>query len=380
MAATMRVLMVSTTFRLPYQVMRCAQAAGSSVYVLGTRGAEGLEHSRYCDGFIPSARPITGAFDEALAAEINRCSRMLEIQVILPADISSTRSLIALSHLLDRPCFPMPDLSTFDLLNDKWQFNQLCRTLGIPCPESHLFPDVLGLEAEISRFCTRRIAKPLSMDGGVGCITFEPKDTSKTLSTIFYKPILVQEFVPGDDISAGVFCVSGEISAFIAYRYRHQTHMTFFDESIFADIGRLARHLKLEGVFNFDMRVTKDGRIFFLECNPRFFIKLAMAMIAGVNFVGLGLGDCATVKAPHQCEKTTIRFPKAILASLHSPWSLTRKDWEALKFALRDPIPYLFEEFRLTKNVPTSRRLSERGTLVSCTPVVDGRQNGTADD
>jgi ATP-grasp in the biosynthetic pathway with Ter operon len=364
----MRILMISTTFRLPYQVMRCAQAAGSSVYILGTRGAKGLEHSRYCKGFIRSARPIAGAFDHALAAEINRCSRTLDIQMIVPADISSTRSLIAVTHLLDRPCFPMPDLSAFDLLNDKWQFNQLCRTLEITCPESHLFPDVPSLELEISRFCTRRIAKPLSMDGGVGCVTFERTDAPKSLSAIFYKPVLVQEFIPGEDISTGVFCVSGEIRAFLAYRYHHQTHVTFFDEAIFAEIARLARHLKLEGVFNFDMRLAKDGRIFFLECNPRFFIKLAMSMIAGINFVALGLGGCQAVDAPRQRGETTIRFPKAILASLHSPWSLSRKDWEALKFVLRDPIPYMLEELHLTKNVPTSG-LSERGTLVSCTPV-----------
>jgi hypothetical protein len=315
-----------------------------------------------------STRPIAGAFDRALAVEINRCIHTLDIQMILPADISSTRSLIAVSHLLDSPCFPMPDLSAFDLLNDKWQFNQLCRTLGIACPESHLFPDVPSLEKEISRFCTRRIAKPLSMDGGVGCVTFEAADAPKSLPAIFYKPILVQEFIPGEDISAGVFCAAGEIRGFIAYRYHHQTHMTFFDQSVFDDIGRLARHLNLEGVFNFDMRSTKEGRIFFVECNPRFFIKLAMAMIAGINFVGLGLRGCSAVKAPRQCGETTIRFPKAMLASLHSPWSLGRKDWEALKFALRDPIPYLLDELRLTKNVPTSE-LSERGTLVSCTPV-----------
>jgi hypothetical protein len=262
----------------------------------------------------------------------------------------------------------MPDLSTFDLLNDKWQFTQLCQTLGITCPESRLFADVPSLVPEISRFGTRRIAKPLSMDSGIGCVTFDSKDTSTILSPIFYKPILVQEFIPGEDISAGVFCVSGEVRAFIAYRYHHQTHATFFDESIFTDIGRLAQHLKLEGVFNFDMRRAENGRIFFLECNPRFFIKLAMAMIAGIDFIGLGLDRCAAPREPQHCAQTTIRFPKAIVASLHVPWRLSRKDWAALKFTLRDPIPYFLEEFRRTKKLRISG-LSERGTLVSSTPL-----------
>jgi hypothetical protein len=368
MAASMRILMVSTTFRLPYQVMRCAQAAGATVYVLGTRGAVGLKHSRHCEGFVRSARPITGAFDPALATEINRYSRTLDVQMILPADISSTRSLITLSQLLDSPCFPMPELSAFDLLNDKWQFYQLCRTLGITSPESHLFPDVLSVKAEISRSCIPRIAKPLSMDGGIGCIMLDSKDTSRKLTAIFYKPILVQEFIPGEDISAGVFCVTGEIHAFVAYRYYHQTHTTFFEQSIFDEIGKLARHLKLDGVFNFDMRLARDGRIFFLECNPRFFIKVAMSMLAGINFVALGLRGCIALKPPQQCGEMTVRFPKAILGTLHLPWKISRKDWEALKFALCDPIPYLLEELRLTKNVRTAG-LSERGTLVSCAPV-----------
>ena len=363
----MRVIMVSTTFRLPYQVMRCAAAAGAHVYVLGTQAADGLKHSRYCERFIRSARPIAGAFDQALATEINYYCQTFDIEMILPGDISATRSLIALSRLLDRPCFPLPELSAFDLLNDKWQFYRLCRALGIACPESRLFRDVPSLQSAVSRFSTRKIAKPLSMDSGTGCVTLNPRDTFQTWSAIFYKPILVQNFVGGEDVSAGVFCIAGEIRAFVAYRYHHQTHTTFFEQSIFEDISRLARHLELDGVFNFDMRWATDGRIYFLECNPRFFIKLAMSMIAGINFVALGLDSCIAVKAPRQCRPMTIRFPKAILASLHVPWRLSRKDWAALKFALRDPIPYLLQELRLPENVPSSG-LSEQGTLLNCAP------------
>jgi thioredoxin reductase len=131
LTSTMNVLLLSAMFRTPYRVLRCVHSADANVFVLGTEGAKGLKSSRYCKAFISTDRPINGSFDAELAEQINRHIASLRIDVVLAGDTPSTRSLIMIRKLLKAPCFPMPDLDTFDLLNNKWEFYLLCKSLGI---------------------------------------------------------------------------------------------------------------------------------------------------------------------------------------------------------------------------------------------------------
>ncbi|HUO11328.1 MAG TPA: ATP-grasp domain-containing protein, partial [Caulobacteraceae bacterium] len=160
-------------------------------------------------------------------------------------------------------------------------------------------------------------------------------------------PILVQEFVSGEDVGASVYCVNGEIKSFIAHRYHRAIYSTFFEQRIFDDIAKIARHSNVNGVLNFDMRLTKGGGLFYLECNPRFFFKIAMSMLAGVNFVAAGLPGCG---APLRLEASeTIRFPKALLAALPTPWRL-KGGAAVLRHLLSDPTPWLREELGLERD------------------------------
>jgi predicted ATP-grasp superfamily ATP-dependent carboligase len=346
---SLNILLVSKFFKMPYRVLRCTQAAGANVYLLGTHRSQGIKYSRHCKAFSRTNRHIDGEFDAELAEEINHYVERFNIDMVLAGDAPSTRSVIAIRDLIHAPCFPMPELTQFDLLNDKWQFGNLCRSLGIEYPSSRIYSNTEELDRAIvnNELVLPQIAKPLSMDGGIGCITLKPESTRKQLSTIFYRPILVQEFIKGEDIGASVFCKRGEIRAFIAHKYRRDTYTTFFDDAIYNDINKIMSHLKVDGVFNFDMRLGPDGRIFYLECNPRFFFKIAMSMIAGINFVSLGLPGRGSDGSPRKCGSIIVRFPKATLITMHMPWKLGAKSWHALKFVLADPIPYFREEFGL---------------------------------
>jgi predicted ATP-grasp superfamily ATP-dependent carboligase len=342
----LNVLLVATLFKMPYRVLRCAQLAGASVFLLGTKGAKGLAYSRYCREFIHTDRPIDGGFDANLAEVINHHAERLKIDMVLAGDAPSTRALIAIRDLVRVPCFPMPQLSQFDLLNDKWQFHLLCRSLGINCPPSRLFSDAQELERAIKddELDFPLIAKPLCMNGGIGCIVLQRQTARQQLTKIRYRPLIVQDFIDGEDIAASVYCERGEVRAFVAHGYRRATYSTFFDDAIYKGICKLTRHLKLNGVLNFDMRRTQDGRVFYLECNPRVFFNIAMSMLAGINFVSLGFSDGGNDMPPKFCPSVVVRLPKAMLVLLHKPWRLGKTDWTVLKFLLSDPIPYFREE------------------------------------
>jgi len=344
-------LLVSACVPMPYRVLRCAQASGANIFVLGTDGAKGLKRSRYCKAFIRTDRQIDGNFDAELAKQINDQIETFNIDVVLPSDPYSTRSLILIRDLLNAPCFPMPDLSNFDLLNNKWRFYLLCKSFGIKCPNSKLFQNTQELIHEIgpNGLASPQIAKPLSMENSMGVIKLMPETYQKQLESISYHPIMLQDFIEGEDIGASVFCRNGKITSFICHKLSKETYYPFFDQKIYNDISEILGHLKVDGIFNFDMRRTPDGQVYFLECNPRVFWKIAMSMLAGVNFISSGLSNQnCDFSAEAKSQPTIVRFPKAILLqTLVAPWTLGLGTLKMLKYLYSDPIPYFCEVFKI---------------------------------
>ena len=350
-AARPRVLLVATLFKLPYRVLRCAAEAGARVFVLGAAEAKGLRYSRYCQALIDFQGQIDGQRDPELALEINRLVHALSIELVVAADAPSTRSLLELAPQLDAPCFPMPDLATFDLLNDKWRFTQLCSELDILCPDSWLFDDADQLRAEArgGDLPFPLIAKPLSQDSSAGCVEIADAGRLGKLSKISYRPIIVQSYIPGADIGASMFCRDGEIEAFLTHSYIGSVYKAHSDPRIYDEMSKVSRRLCLTGIFNFDMRLTDEDKVFFLECNPRVYYKMAMSMLAGVNFLALGFPwrrgiEAATVPSP-----VALPFPKAMLRSLLAPWELDAAAWRVFSFLFADPVPFLRENLRIQR-------------------------------
>jgi carbamoylphosphate synthase large subunit len=268
---------------------------------------------------------------------------------VMPADAPSTRSLIACRDLIEARCFPLPGLAAFDLLNNKWDFTQLALSLGIRCPASRRFADAAAFGDEIARgkIAFPVVVKPLDMSGNQGCLVMDGAATQDRLREINYQPLIVQEFINGEDIGASVFARSGDIAAFIAHRFAGNVYSTFRDDGIEADLARLARHLDLDGVYNFDMRLTPDQEVFYLECNPRFFYKIALSMVAGINFVGLGLAGIAAgigTGIPSAIpDGTRVQLPKALARSPRRLLRGTRRDLLMAAHLYADPLPHLLE-------------------------------------
>jgi len=351
-ASRLRVLLLATVFGMPYRVLRCIHGAGASVYVLGTEGAKGLKSSRFCKDFIVNERTVDGKFDESLAEKINQIIQRAAIDLVIAGDAPCTRSLIAVRDLIVAPCFPMPNLQQFDLLNNKWEFNVFCQSLGISCPTSRAFTSMQDLLRAIDAgdLTYPAIAKPLSMHAGWGVVKLEPATVREQAKTITYQPIVVQEFVEGTDICASVFCRGGEIQAFTGYQYRRGTYTSFSDKGVYEDIRKIVGQLKVDGIVNFDMRRATDGRVFFIECNPRVYWNIATTMLAGLNFISLGLPSHVRDATLQATSQSVVRFPKALaLLALHAPWTLGRANWQMLKFLYIDPIPYWREQLRLDK-------------------------------
>lgn len=342
-----RILLLATRFELPYRVLRCAKAAGADVYVLGNSRAAPLRLSRHCKRFILSEQAMRGETDHALAEQIRRIARELSIAMLVPGDDTSMRALIANENSLPTPCFPHPSLRNFDLLNNKWAFAGICAEISLPHPGTRLLADRAAV-LRAAGGCTPEhalLAKPLSSSGGDGIVILDGAASAERVQSISYQPILVQEFIHGTEIGASLYASKGTVQAFLTHSYHRKTYTAYHDRRIHADMTRLVSHLGLDGVYNFDIITTADGSVYYLECNPRFFHKMNMSLVAGMNFVTPGLPCVSRRPASLFPDPVRVRMPEAALR--RAPWRMTRGDLDMAAYFLSDPLPYFLEKSRL---------------------------------
>jgi biotin carboxylase len=355
----LKVLLLASGISFQYRVLRCA-AAGAEVFILGDTVARGLAMSRYCRRFLPSACEISFENASQIAQQINACVEELGIACVLPSDAGTTRILTSIRSELRSATFPMPDLATFDTLNDKGRFAGVCAELGLPHPESRIASTVEDLRQLFHRGEIRlpSIAKPPTMYGGIGVVTLEQGNARESIDKIDYEPILIQDFIEGDDISIALFCDQGRTVAEVVYLPQSAALQFVHNDMLCESARKVASHFAYDGVIGFDARLSPDGRsVALIECNPRFWFNMDFAMAAGINFVKLGLGEATGPPAP-SADGTTVRTRKLLLLNMFMPWRLTRQDLNMLAYCSADPVGLVLSSFW-----PADVGISERAQI-----------------
>jgi len=331
-------LMVTFGFTLPYHVMRVAHAAGIRVHVLGSAASRGLKMSRCCRSYheMPFA-----VHSEALLAEIGELVRAHDIGIIFPSDDVSTRLLATLAARLPAPCVPLPDLATFDLLNDKWNFTQFCEQNGIRAPQGRLFDSLLALRRALDsgEIALPLTIKPTNRSGGVGVLHLrEPADLA-LLDTVDYRPILAQRHIIGTSVSITMLCNRGKVLAHVAQERDAARFRVFANTDLLDNVTWLATLTGYHGIANFDAVLSnEDGRAYLVECNPRFWYSVYLVAIAGLNFVDLALApprEVATLGAGG--------FRLSLRRVLTQPWRASRLEWQYLFYCLGDPVTFALQ-------------------------------------
>lgn len=343
-----RGLMLCSLFTLAYRAMRTFVAADVRMHVLGNEASRGMRHSRYCAGFAETDIGFDGSCTESMIELVNREITRHGVDFVCAGDQPATRSLIAMQSYLSVPCFPMPELATYDCLNDKARFTALCDELDILHPPTWLFPDRAAVLAAIvdGRVSLPLVFKPLSLDGNRG-VTVVAALGEAEAARIDFRPVLAQQFIEGQDVGASVFADHGRVTAYICHRLRRATYTALDMAEVFTAISRIVETTGASGILNFDMRLAPDGQVYFLECNPRVFYKMPLSMLLGVNFAAHGMatmtGNSLPARVTMPDPGIAVHSPKAIFAALATPWRLTRRDAGMLRHIAADPLPYLRE-------------------------------------
>ena len=336
--SAMNGLMIAFAFTLPYHVMRVAYAAGIRVHVLGSGASRGLKMSRCCGAY--HEMPPAGD-TEALLAKIGELVRTHAIDIIFPSDDVSTRLLAALAGRLPAPCVPLPDLATFDLLNDKWNFTRFCQQNGIRAPQGWLFDNLLALRQalESGEMALPLTVKPTNRSGGVGVLHLrEPHDLA-LLDTIDYRRILAQRHIAGASVGITMLCERGKILAHVAQERDAARFRVFANTDLLDSVTWLATLTGYHGIANFDAVLSdEDGRAYLVECNPRFWYSVYLVAIAGLNFLDLALApsrETATLAAGV--------FRLSLRGILTRPWRASRLEWKYLLYCLGDPVTFALQ-------------------------------------
>lgn len=319
----MKALLLASDDALPYRVLRCATAAGCRVDVLGLPGTGRAHHlawSRDCARYDEAAE---GGTDEGLLAHVTTVVRERLIDLVLPSCAWSTRWLARHAALLPCPSFPAPASDGFEALLDPLRFAELCRGAGVPHPGVRLLPDVNSLERAIAAGEVRPplVAKPLHGWAGRRVQPLRAGDPLRRLRSIDYAPVLVQEFIEGEDMWISVFCREGAIVASATHRYVGDAgfYVTLHDERAHSLAGRILARTGHEGAAGFHLRVKADGQACVIGCEPHFSLHADIAMLAGVNLVQVGL-DALRGKAAEGELKAEPRF--FLHARPLKPWTL----------------------------------------------------------
>jgi predicted ATP-grasp superfamily ATP-dependent carboligase len=265
-------------------------------FLVGPRNIAFLRRSKWCRQYFVNDLAIEEDNKADFVRTIERLSSTNSNIFLIPADDPANRIVHATFDRLAARSYPMPDSSLFEMLNDKWQFFQYCRKLGVRVPNTIRLND--KAEIDFDYVCAMVglpfVLKPTNKNNSLGVHVISSKEqfrnailSSRECNLL---PLIAQTFIPGVDIDISIFANGGDMKNF-AVQTRKEDVLWFVqnDQLVkFTDV--LIRNLCYTGVMHIDARLhnaTKE--VFLVEANPRFWGSLGEATWCGLNFVRAGI-------------------------------------------------------------------------------------------
>ena len=201
---------------------------------------------------------------------------------------ASAHGLYGASRLIEMYNFPGIPFSVENLFSNKKKFREFLYNNNFDCPS---FQTVSSIEVDVSKITYPVIVKPIDSSGGNIGITkvLNGKDLYKAvqlaLDSSFSNVALIESFIDSEvQINGDCLIYNGELMlAYLGkYIYRRDSILpyatifspTLFPNGILADVKAAIQrlislsHIK-SAVINVELRIGTDGKIYFIEVNPR---------------------------------------------------------------------------------------------------------------
>lgn len=291
--------------RTGYNILRSLRSVNAQVYLVHDQRSASLRFSRYCR-VLHTVSDLNDADPKPVLDIINALHLRVGVDCVIGGDVDALVFLGKIKDGLMAPIFPMAEADTLALLHDKWQFTELCRSIGVDVPRTLLFPagspvDLDRIESELG---FPAITKPLASYGQRGIVIWKDRGEAEAwLGThgICEPAMIVQEVIQGQDWAISVYAENGVIKHWVSWVCPGQLDASygvgrFLSTEFIPRTDLLAMGAKIvtatnfTGVANFDARFDEGSRSMkMFECNPRFFNRMSAARLSGVDFVRPGL-------------------------------------------------------------------------------------------
>ncbi|MEO0972235.1 MAG: ATP-grasp domain-containing protein [Pseudomonadota bacterium] len=219
---------------------------------------------------VPAPNDDVDAYLDALVGVVER----YDIALIVPVS-DETMHVGALSDRLPAGvrlfCPPQPSLLD---LHDKLAFIRRAEEADLPVPETCAYEDRERARALLARKAC--ISKPRFSSAGKG-LRHHPREGSLGADLKAEAPRVLQEYLPGAELSTFAIARDGKVVGNVVYRglIMSGTVAVSFERltnpppAIIHWVRRFAEHTSHNGFLSFDFRLASDGQPLPMECNPR---------------------------------------------------------------------------------------------------------------
>ncbi len=273
-------------------------AAGHVLHVLSTQPYPLVRFSRFCQTF------------HSRSSECDVVARILEVAnanrvtAIMACSDKGIRILAERRAELEKIAVVAgtPGVEQLKVVRDKACFAEFLAATTLPHPQSVVIRRGQWDQSDLPSYPA--LLKPAVGDGGIGIQRVDSISDFWRLAQepgFADRPWVVQAFIPGRDIDVSMLCRDGEILAhtiqtpFVpgSSSFAPSESIQFVHDDAALEIARrVARTLKWTGLAHIDMRRdARDGRIFIIELNGRFWGTADGSLRAGVNFPDLACRD-----------------------------------------------------------------------------------------
>jgi D-aspartate ligase len=294
LAKKISVLVIDGKWGVATAVIRCLAAnPGVRIHLFSSDPKGPIRYSRHVTTFLHHS----SRSEDELEEKVRHAALTTRSELLLASSAVTTEFLIRRgAGIPNTRLMRLPRLQSFRTANDKWAFHLAAQACSASSPRTWRADDQGSLEHAAFPL----LLKPRIGQGGVGIVRANNMAellTARRLSNVTPGSHIIQEFIPGKDIGCSVFCEEGRIVAWTAQE-AIQPGMTEFGPALtlrflrhqgaFTQAAKIVESLNWSGVANFDMRVRdRDGELFLLEMNPRFWASIHGSLRAGIDFVGL---------------------------------------------------------------------------------------------
>lgn len=288
-----RVLVVGIVPSLTWSVARALMLAGHKPVVLGAHRASPM---RVLPGiqYVPwqNVRWFDSDLDPLLVDQIEDACRDLAIDCVIPVDYPSCTLLSDYGYgVRSARVAALPHSDLMRMLHDKWQLSKILTRLGLPQPHTALAASASSLAAIDWEFPI--VTKALDKSGGAGFQVHRSREQLEDrivragMATDY--PLLVQEYIAGQDVGFAFLARHGQLVAYAAFEQPTRGSRRYFDAPRLRQyVATLVRETGYHGVGEVDTRydpATDEYRL--LEVNPRCWDSILYAAHAGMNFPDL---------------------------------------------------------------------------------------------